>query len=300
MPSMLHEALLEVFRARPALAAELLRDTLQLPLPSFTEVRSGPTSISDLRRVQHRADLVVQLTNGGAPVLAIVIEVQLDRDPEKWFSWPLYVAGLRAKLRCDVCLLVIAPREPIARWCARSIETGHPGWSLRPLVLGPNAVPVVTDVEVARKMPELALLSVISHGKTEHGLAIATAVLHAADQLDDARKTLYADLTYTSVNTAARRALEVMMKSGYQYQSSFAKKYVGQGRAEGLAEGEAKGEAKGLAEAVLAVLAARKVRVTRTVRERVLGCSDVEVIKGWVPRALVVARASELFDASAS
>jgi len=36
---------------------------------------------------------------------------------------------------------------------------------------------------------------------------------------------------YNSLNEAARRALEAMMK-GYQYQSDFAKKYVAQGRAE--------------------------------------------------------------------
>ncbi len=53
-----------------------------------------------------------------------------------------------------------------------------------------------------------------------------------------------------------------MVKSGYEYQSDFAKKYVGQGPAEGLAEGMAEGEAKGMAKAVLAVLSARGVRVS--------------------------------------
>jgi hypothetical protein len=292
MPSMLHEALIEVFRARPALAAELLRDALRLPLPAFTEIRTGPTSLGDLRRVQHRADFVVQLMNGGAPVLAIVIEVQIDRDPEKWFSWPFYVAGVRAKLRCETCLLVVAPSSAVAAWCGRSIATGHPGWAMRPIVLGPAGVPIVTDATVACRMPEVALLSVVAHGRTEHGLAIALAVLKAADGLDDARKTLYADLTYTSVNTAARRALEAMMKSGYQFQSDFAKTYFGKGRAEG--------EATGMAQAVLEVLTARGVRVTKSARAQVLGCSDVEVIRGWLQRALVVTRASEMFEEPAS
>ena len=86
------------------------------------------------------------------------------------------------------------------------------------------------------------------------------------------------------------------MKSGYEYQSDFAKKHVGEGRAKGIAEGEAKGMAK----AVLAVFTARGIRVSKGVRERVLGCSDVAELTRWVQRALVVARASELFEEPAS
>jgi hypothetical protein len=42
MPSFLHEALLMLFRNRPALAPELLRDALHVPLPDYTEVRIDP------------------------------------------------------------------------------------------------------------------------------------------------------------------------------------------------------------------------------------------------------------------
>ncbi|KYF73763.1 hypothetical protein [Sorangium cellulosum] len=46
----------------------------------------------------------------------------------------------------------------IARWCARPIDTGHPGLTLTPLVLGPEGVPVVTDAEQAKAAPEAAVL----------------------------------------------------------------------------------------------------------------------------------------------
>src|SRR4051812_48765491 len=39
MPSMLHEGLLLLFRNRPTLAPELLRDALGIPLPAYTEAR---------------------------------------------------------------------------------------------------------------------------------------------------------------------------------------------------------------------------------------------------------------------
>ena len=42
MLSMPHEALLLLFRNRPTLAAELLSDTLNVPLPTFTDARIEP------------------------------------------------------------------------------------------------------------------------------------------------------------------------------------------------------------------------------------------------------------------
>jgi hypothetical protein len=49
MPSQLHEALLQLFRNRPMLAPELLRDVLHVALPEFTEARIESEQTSDLR-----------------------------------------------------------------------------------------------------------------------------------------------------------------------------------------------------------------------------------------------------------
>ena len=62
----------------------------------------------------------------------------------------------------------------------------------------------------------------------------AAAVLPVVRGLDDERARFYGDIVLNSLNEAARRALEAMMK-GYEYQSDFAKKYVAQGRAEARA-----------------------------------------------------------------
>jgi hypothetical protein len=42
MPSLLRETVLELFRDRPTLAAELLRDALGVELPSYAEARTVP------------------------------------------------------------------------------------------------------------------------------------------------------------------------------------------------------------------------------------------------------------------
>src|SRR5439155_15344131 len=100
----------------------------------------------------------------------------------------------------------------------------------------------ITDPAEAARRPELAVLSAMAHGGGEHGAAIAAAVLPAVAGLGDDRAKFYGDLVLDSLNEAARRALEAMMK-GYEYQSDFAKKYVAEGEAMGEAMGLARGEA---------------------------------------------------------
>ena len=163
MPSQLHEVLVLLFQNRPELAPLLLRDALGVELPAYAEVRLEAAELTSVVPTEYRADLVVLLLDG-KPVLGIIVEVQLSPDARKRFSWPLYVAGLRARLECDCCLLVVAPDQRTARWAAAPIVTGPHG-SFTPLVLGPDGVPVVTDSEVAERFPELGVLSVMTHGR---------------------------------------------------------------------------------------------------------------------------------------
>lgn len=48
MPSSLHEALTEMFRHRPSLAAELLADALGMNLPAYQQARLEPADLTDL------------------------------------------------------------------------------------------------------------------------------------------------------------------------------------------------------------------------------------------------------------
>lgn len=108
MPSQLHEALLVLFRNDPTLAPALLREALQLELPAYTEARVESAELTDVQPAEYRADLVVLLYEQ-RPVLGIVVEAQLSVDEQKRFAWPVYAVGLRARMRCPVCLLVVTP-----------------------------------------------------------------------------------------------------------------------------------------------------------------------------------------------
>ncbi len=285
MPSLLHEALLVLFRNRPSLAPELLRDALGVPLPEHETVRLEDADLTQVVPTAYHADLVVLLLRG-APVLGIVVEAQLARDEEKRFTWPLYAAALRARLRCPACVLVVAPDPQVAAWASRPIETGQPRSAYVPLVLGPGAVPVVTDGAEAAGAPELAVLSALAHGHEERAVEVALAALGAAAGLDQPRALLYTDLVYAALNEAARRALEVLMSTGrYEYQSEFARKYFGEGKAEGKAEGLAEGKAEAKAEVLLKILAGRGVAVTDEQRSRVLVCRDLAQLDRWIDRA---------------
>lgn len=240
MPSREHELLLLLFQNRPQLAAELLREVLHVEPPPYVKVRIGSAELSDIDPVQYHADLVVILDDD-APVLGIVVEVQLARDKDKRFVWPVYVVNLRARLKCPVCLLVVAGDDGVARWAEKPIELGG-GNRFVPLVLGPSSVPVVTDPVQASADPELAVLSAIAHGKGEDvskAVRIALAVEAAASRLDERHRRLYCDLAWTWLSDDARRELKMIDPAKYEYQSEFARSWFAHGKEEGQAEGRA-------------------------------------------------------------
>ena len=236
MPSQLHEVLLQLFRNRPLLAPELLRDAWHVELPKFSEARIDSADLTDVQPAEYRADLVVLLLDG-LPVLGIVVEVQLSQDDRKRFVWPVYAASLRARLKCQVSLLVVTVDETVARWAAKPIDMGN-GSRFVPLVLRPSGIPEVIDEQQAQSDPELAVLSAMAHGKdanTDKAVQIALVAEFAIAGLDPDRSKLYFDLVRHSLSEAARRALQAMDLRKYEYQSDFARHYIAVGRAEGRA-----------------------------------------------------------------
>jgi hypothetical protein len=80
MPSSLHEALIEIFRNRPSLAAELLSDAFDLRVPRYERIRLESGEFADVAPTQYRADVVVVLADGETPVVTDPAEA--GRAPE--------------------------------------------------------------------------------------------------------------------------------------------------------------------------------------------------------------------------
>jgi hypothetical protein len=224
MPSHRHEALLQLFRNRPSLAPELLREALRRKLPEYAEVQVDSADLTQAQPTEYRADMVIRLVRE-RPVLGIIVEVQLSKWARKRYVWPAYGAVLRARLQCPVWLFVITPKESVARWAAKRVDLGADNW-FAPVVLGPADVP-----------------EVIPH--IEKSTRIAHAAQVASLALDDDRARLYFDLVLNSLSEAARRALQAMNPATYEYQSDFCRGLFAQGKAAGKAEGRTEGYESG-------------------------------------------------------
>ncbi|MFH0899491.1 MAG: hypothetical protein V2A73_02555 [Pseudomonadota bacterium] len=296
MPSLLHETFVMLIRERPALAADFLRDLFGIAVPEHCSASLDHADFTQIAPVEYRADVAVLLTSGTKPVFGIVVEVQLAADPDKQWVWPLYLADLRARRRCSTCLLIATHDETVANWARKRIELG-PGFHLVPVVLGPEAVPVVTDGERAHAKPELAVLSTLAHGKGEHGQAIAVAAIAAALGLDSDRATLYIDIILDAVGEAVRPMLEEIAMSTIPKlkRTELAVQVVEKYKKDLKTERDT-GRVEGRAQALLAVLSARQIPVEEAQRARILDCRDDHLLDSWIRRAVFVASVDDLLN----
>jgi hypothetical protein len=183
-------------------------------------------------------------------------------------------------------LLVITAEENVARWAGKAIELGG-GNHFIPWVLSLSGVPEITDEERAKEDPELAVLSAMAHARDpdpDKSVRIALLAQMVSRGLDAERSMLYFDLVMHSLPEAARRALEAMDASKYEYQSEFARRYFGQGVAQGRAE------------IVLKQLAARYGALPPAVAARVQGASAAD-LDGIAQRVLTAQTLDEALAA---
>jgi len=262
MPSPTHQALTDLFRNRPELAAEMLAETLGWPFLGFKDATLVSGDISDLNPTEYRADAVVTLTDASGAFSAIVVEVQLRRDKDKHWTWPVYLATLRARLRCPTVLLVVCADPRTADWCTTPIDMGHPGWTLQPVVLGPEGIPLVTDAGEASLDLELAVLSVMARTDHPDWKRAAGALLTAFGTTKNQHAHDYYEIVRTLLPAAARRILEAMVTTGtYKYQSEFARRYFTEGQA----------------------------------RAVLTSCTDLALLEVWVRRAATATSVDDLF-----
>ncbi|TDC89142.1 hypothetical protein [Actinomadura sp. 7K507] len=280
MPSTEHEVPLELIRNRPALAPELLQAVSGIKPPEYEQISLGSETLTDCKPTEYRCDSTVLLGKPEKPDLAIVVETQLDQKERKRYTWPVYLATLRARQECPVTLLVLCPDEKTAAWCREPIETGHHGWVLRPWVLKLTDVPAVTELDQARSLPELAILSTVAHADGPDQKAVLTAFAEALQVTDRDKGELYHDYVLSQLSGAARRCLEEIMQAGtYEWKSDFALKHI--------AEGEAK--------LLLTVLESHGFTIDDDLRERITSCQDPEQIHIWARRAATAESLDEIF-----
>ncbi|GAA1616291.1 hypothetical protein [Nocardia ninae] len=278
MPSIHHEAPLELLRHNPELAAALLADT-GIRLPTGATATISDSNLSTCNPPEFRADAVTLLRGIDGDKLAVITESQ-SAPPKrgKRRAWPAYVAVAQSQHDCDAVLVVIAASPATAHACSRTIHTGHPGFSLAPIVIGPHNTPDPTDPAFARVAPELTVLAALTHALDLSEDANRRLVLDKLATLDRETRTTYTRFVRHAASDAARKALEELMASP-TYRDDWVDGLLDQGRA----EGEARGEAKML----LRALVARGFAVSDDLRARVLSTSDTEQLEAWMDKAAV-------------
>jgi len=315
-----HEAIIALIRDNPRPIIEWLREVCGISW-SAEAIAPADAELPQMVPPSFRCDLVLELGDNGRA--GIIVEVQLGRDSNKPWTWPLYFHQLRERLRGDVLLVVITRDRAVAQWAARSLRYEQPGTNFRPIVLGPDNLARITDVETARRCPDLALLSALIHAGQDGGDdEIVPAIEAAVSTFSDGRGMLYATVIAQYASKSVELLLERLMLTFDDTELKFrpfrqlierhtAKALaegLAEGKAEGLAEGLAEGEAKGLtegeakglakgrAESLLTVLSARGMTVSGPQRDRILACRDPAQLKVWLRAAVTVESVDVLLE----
>lgn len=293
MPSISHEVYTDMVRGRPELAAEVLA-VLGIDVPKHIRATTESTDLTDLLPTEYRSDAVIVLHGADRPVLAVIVEVQRRRDKAKLLTWPVYVTTLRRRWNCPAVLLVICDNRSIAQWCAKPIDFGLGLGTLRPMVFGPDQVPIITDPAEIRAKPELAMLSLAVHPeipRDDDQLRALVAAMSSEDDEENARLTLYYDFIQPQLPALLRKHMEVLMNlKTYEPRSDIARSWVAKGEAKGKAEGIAEGRA----EDVLAVLETRGITVPAKIADRIGSCADLDQLAIYLQRAVVAERAEDV------
>ncbi|MER7505859.1 hypothetical protein AB0L05_20020 [Nonomuraea pusilla] len=296
MVSPQHEALHRVFRDNPELYGRAFK-MLDIPFPTPREVAVVDTDMTEIAPIERRADTVMMFTSTlGRHV--VVSESQSQEDKDKPAAWAYYVAYLHAKFGCPVTLLVTCQDVATARWARDPKEIGlpeRPSLVLRPIVLGPDNVPMITSVAEASEDVVLAMYSALTHGRSRHAAGILEPLAAALDTIDTKSAGHIAEQTEIGLgDTEARRIWRALMATKtYRYQSEYAQMLRAEGEAKGRAEGQAEGEARIL----LRILERRRLCVSEEARRRITSCTDTALLEAWADRALTATAAEEIFDA---
>ncbi|HET6635200.1 MAG TPA: hypothetical protein VFH77_09235 [Streptomyces sp.] len=287
-----HEASHRIFQDRPELLSPVF-DLLGVPLPAPATVDVLTPDATEIRPLERRVDSVLHIrpTDSEADGFLLAIEAQSCRADDKPRNWACYLGHLGAKYACPVLLLVTCQDKATARWAAGPFDLGPPGWrpshSVRPLVLGPDNVPVIVDPEHAGRDLALATFSAITHGADPDVTVILEALATALGATDGETTDYFTELLEIGLGEGpARETWRKLMKAVGTY-------FPGRGTI--VEESYLKGISDARRQTLLRLLDKRGVPVSEAARTRIADCTDADVLDRWLDRAFTVTDAADLF-----
>jgi hypothetical protein len=297
MPGIEHEAVVELLHRNPHLVAALLT-ACGVPVAADATAAIADSNLSARKPVTLTAEIVVKLTAPGQAERVVVFEVQKDPPkPSKRRAWAAYVPIAGVQHKCNAFLIIIALRAETARASRKLIRTGHPGYDLTPIVIGPDNTPDPASPRHEQAVVELTVLAALTGALDLGDDQVQDFVLETLARTDPDRRAAYTGLILTIASEAAQKALEDLMRTARR--DNLADRLLAEGRTEGLVEGRTEGLAEGLAEGraamLLRILQARGLTVPDDVREQITSCTDAAQLDEWAVLAVTARSISEIF-----
>ncbi|MFE2358562.1 hypothetical protein [Streptomyces parvulus] len=303
MVSSPHVALHRIFRVDPGLFARLL-PRAGIVFPEHTAIEPLDTDFTEIRPLERRVDSVFRVRvadDEGGFVLAV--ESQGKPDPDKHSSWTYYLAHLYAKYRLPPYLLVVCKDKATASWAAEPIRVGrafHTSLVVFPLVLGPGVLPVITEADEAARDLGVAVFSALAYAKDPGLTAILDALASGvANDVEESRSMGSSEMGGDVDRVDWAEIVEIGLGEGpgrdywRHLMATYTPNFPGSNSI--VEESWLEGRAKGKAEDILHILEVRGVEVPDAVRERVSGCTDLDVLGTWLDRSLSATHAEDLF-----
>ncbi|MHB9859286.1 RpnC/YadD family protein [Streptomyces sp. YIM S03343] len=300
MVSSPHEAMHRIFQDHPGLFSGVSA-ALGVHLAVPASVTLLPTDLTENRPLERRVDTLLRFdAEDEEDSFVLAVEAQSGKDLDKPASWAYYASYLLAKYGVQPVLLVVCQDRATAEWAARPSRFGpreYPLLTLCPLVAGPHNMPVIITAAEARKDLALATLSAITHAKNPDIETILKAMSTALRETPSDVAAPIIELISQGMGSypAAETWSKLVSVDLSFYKSPISQEIRAEGREQGLEQGRAEGEVLRAAADVLDVFDVRSMDVPETVRERILDCDDLETLRHWLRRAVIVPTAEDIF-----
>ncbi|MFC8367242.1 hypothetical protein ACFUIT_04485 [Streptomyces sp. NPDC057239] len=327
-----HEAMHRIFQHDPGLFSRVSR-FLGVDIPTPVKATALPTDLTETNPVERRVDTLLRFETAEQGPFLLAIEAQGRKHPDKPASWAYYTAYLWSKYRLPTALLVVCQDHATAKWAQQSVSCGPPQMptlTLRPMVAGPHNMPVITDPEEARADLALASLAAITHAAEP----VVDAILKAlSTALRDEPKDIASPLIEFTAQGLGKNPAKHLWRNLVAVDLSFYKSYLAEEVREEVRKEvreevqrevrqevreevqrevrqevreevqrevrqEVREEArvKDRAEDILFVLEQRGLDISDDVRSRITGCTDPELLRLWLARALAAPKAEKVFE----
>lgn len=265
MPPVKYDKLRDMIRDRPDLVVELFQEASGIELPRYDLI-----SVPWIGFVDQMATVLIG--DPDQPDLMIHVELLSEIIPQRRYSWPSYLARHRAYYKCPVTMVVLCPDEATAEWCRQPIECGlDEGWVLRPWALNLlTDIPAVTDLDKARAMPELTVLSILAHADGPDQDAVLGAFAEAMMVVDPRDAWRYQRYIRSQLSESARSRLDEISY--------------------------ARNKARRAAKLLFIALDTLGFTVDDALHERITTCRDYDQIETWMRLAFKSQTLDEIFN----